>query len=148
MTEQRTPRDCVTNTEFSRWVVEETNFRSRLEQRMEANHNHVKAELSEIKLMVREANGRTNKNGEAIAVIQRELQAMESEGSHIESVVDDIKAHGCAQLAAHQEVLNNVGWSTKKKAAVSAGLIGTGAVAWPVIQQIVDVVHHYVAKTP
>ena len=148
MTEQRPPRDCVSNTEFSRWVAEENNFRSRLEQRMEANHNHVKAELSEIKLMVREANGRTNKNGEAIAVIQRELQAMESEESHIEAVVDDIKAHGCAQLAAHQEVMSTMGWSAKKKAAVSAGLIGTGAVAWPILQQIVDVVHHYVTKAP
>jgi chromosome segregation ATPase len=148
MPESRVPRDCVSSAEFSRYVLAEDAYRSRVAHQLEVQYGHISAELTEIKRLVHEANGKTNKNGEAIAVLQRELEAMESEESHIESVVDDIKAHGCAQLAAHQEVLNNVGWSTKKKAAVSAGLIGTGAVAWPVIQQIVDVVHHYVAKTP
>ncbi len=99
--------------------------------------------------MVREANGKTAANGQAIAIIQRELDAIRSEDLAIEATVEDIKAHGCHQLENHQQVLmTTLGWSPKKKAGVAAGLLTTGALAWPAIQQIAEAVHAAIERWP
>lgn len=147
-----THNDYITQGEFSRWIgdwrLEEANFRSRLEARMGEQHAYVRTELNEIKGMVKEANGKTNRNGEAIAIIQRDLDAIKSEDNAIEQAVEDIRARGCAQLQTHQEVLTGLGWGAKKKAAVAGGLLGTGALIWPAVQQIAEAVHAYLDKAP
>jgi hypothetical protein len=143
-----TPHDYVTNAEFSRYVVEENAYRGRVAQLIEQQYAHISRELGEIKGMVREANGKTAANGQAIAIIQRELDAIRSEDLAIEETVEDIKAHGCHQFANHQQVLTTLGWSPKKKAGVAAGLITTGALAWPAIQQIAETVHAAIERWP
>ncbi len=142
------PRDCVSNAEFNRYVADETAYRGRVAQQLEVQYAHISAELSDIKNMVREANGKTNANGLAIALIQRDLETIKDEDGTIEQVVEDIKAHGCNQLTNHQEVLSTLGWTPKKKAAVGAGLVGTGALIWPAIQEIVQFAHSLLERTP
>jgi len=143
-----TPHDYVTGGEFARWMTEEAEFRARLERRMEVNALAVQTGLGEIKTHLAEINGRTRRNSEDIAVIQRELQAIESEDVAIEKTVAEIQAHGCGQLAAHETVLRNLGWTPQKKAAVAGGLLGTGALMWPAIQEIAAALHVALEKWP
>jgi hypothetical protein len=134
-------RDCITAAEFTRWMQQESEFRSRLEHRLEVNAAAVQTGLGVIQAHLAEINGRTRKNSEAIAVLERELQAMESEERHIEAVVDEIKAKGCAQLVAHREVVETLGWPAKKKAVVAGTLLTGGALAWPALQEIAGAIH-------
>jgi hypothetical protein len=135
------PHDYVSGAEFSRYVAEEVAYRARIAHQLEIQYQHISQELGEIKAVVRESNGRTSKNTEAIAVLQRELEAVESEDSHIEQLVDDIRTHGCAQFAAHEHAVEVLGWSGKRKAAVAGGLLGGGALMWPALQEIAKAIH-------
>lgn len=147
-----THNDYVTAGEFTRWVTdwrtEESNFRARLESRLESQHNLIKGELGEIKGMVKEANGKTSRNAESIAVVQRELEAIKAEDALIDRAVTQIREHGCAQLERHEAVVTTLGWSPKRKAAVAGGLLGTGALIWPALQQIAATVHDLVERLP
>jgi hypothetical protein len=142
------PRDYVSNAEFGRYVADETAYRGRVAQQLEVQYGHITAELGDIKNMVREANGKTNANGMAIAVMQRDLEAIKSEDNAIERTVEDIRTKGCAQLESHQQVLTQLGWSPQKKAAVAGGLVGTGAIIWPALQEIAKLVHAVIERTP
>jgi hypothetical protein len=143
-----TPPDYVTNAEFNRYIMEENAYRGRVAQLIEQQYTHISNELGEIKLMVKEANGKTAANGQAIAIIHRELDAIKAEDRSIEETVEDIKVHGCHQLANHEAVLTTLGWSQRKKAGVAAGLLTTGALAWPAIQQIAEAVHAAIERWP
>lgn len=134
----------VTGEEFSRWMNEQANFRSRLEQRLESHHNLIQVELAEIKAMVRETNGKTIKHGEAIAVIQREIEAIKAEDVEIERLATSIKNEGCSQFAVHSQLIQGDTpdtWSTKKKAAVAGSLVGGGALIWPFLGEVAKIVH-------
>lgn len=128
--------DFVTGSEFARWMTEESNYRTRLEARHSAQHLAVLNELSEIKGIVKEANGRTWKNSEHIAVIQREIEALKYEAGRAERRVG----------AVQQDVtsLRNDGpmeeWSRRKKAVIAGSLMGTGAMAWPALKSMADAV--------
>lgn len=138
--------EFVHSDEFTRWVSEEANFRLRLETRLEAMHKFVGSELSEIKGIVKESNGRTHANSEAIAIMRRDLDALISEDQEIEKTVHSIQEQGCNQLSQHEQILTNLGWSAQKKAAVAGGLVGTGALMWPALQKLAEfgmsVLHH------
>ena len=142
------PRDCVTNSEFNRYLAEESAYRGRVADQLKTQYEHISAELSEIKNLVRETNGRVGKGERSIAIIERELDAIKAEDKSIEAVVEDIKAHGCHRLADHSEVLETLGWSGKKKAAAAGGLVGLGALIWPAIQQIAEAIHALIERLP
>lgn len=129
-----THTDFITGSEFSRWTTE-------LTRQLTANAGAVESGLGRIERHLAEINGRTRKNTEAIAVMERELAAIKSEDAEIEHVVADIKAHGCAQLSTHETVLRDLGWTTKKKAGVAGGLVGIGALAWPAVQELAAALH-------
>ena len=140
--------DYVTAAEFSRWMQMESDFRTRIEHRLELNAQEVRSGLGKIEHHLADINGRTRKNSESVAVLERNFDAMKSEGLHIETVVDDIKAHGCAQFAAHETIIQTIGWSGQKKAAIAGGLVGAGALAWPAIQKIAEAVHAAIERWP
>lgn len=139
----------VTSDEFSRYITEENNFRTRLEARLANDHLVVRADLVEIKTLVKETNGRVGKAEQTIGVIQRELEAIKSEDQEIESTVQSIKEEGCNQYANHVAILSAGGdpavvsvrpqfrldhFSTRQKAVAGAGI---ALVMWPAIQEIV-----------
>jgi len=136
-----TPPDYVTGAEMSRWMTEESDFRARLERRMADNAQAVQVGLGRIETHLAEINGRTRKNSECIAVIERELDAIKSEDGSIERMVEQIRIHGCGKLKAHKDVLQTIGWTPRKKAAVAGGLFGAGALVWPALQRIAEAVH-------
>lgn len=140
--------EFVTAAEFSRWMQMESDFRTRLEHRLELNAQEVRSGLGKIEGHLAEINGRTRKNTDAIAVMEREVSAIKQEDLAIERVVDDIKSQGCAQFAQHEAVLTSLGWTPKKKVAVAGGLVGTGVLIWPAIQQIAAAVHAAIEKFP
>lgn len=141
------PLTHVTSDEFSRYIQEEANFRLRLEQRLARDHDVVRSELSEIKALVKEANGRVGKTEQSIAIIQREVEAVKAEDRDIQTTVHDISDHGCRKYASHVAILEAGGdpgmatgegflpahWSRRQKLA--AGAAGA-VVAWPAIQEI------------
>jgi hypothetical protein len=135
------PRDCVTNSEFNRYLAEEAAYRGRVADQLKTQYEHISAELSEIKGLVRETNGRVGKSERSIAIIEREVEAIKSEDQAIEKMVEDIQAHGCHQLANHTQTLEVPGWSPKKTAAAAGGLVGLGALIWPAVQQIAEAIH-------
>jgi hypothetical protein len=142
--------DYVTGAEFARFIQEEAGFRERLERRLADQHAMIRGELSEIKGMVREANGRTGKNAEAIAVLMRDLDAIKSEENEIERTVHSIREDGCSQLHAHVDIVQSAinGWTPKKKAAVAGGLVGGGVLIWPALQKFAEAVHAIVERLP
>lgn len=143
-----TNHDYVTGAEFARWMREESEFRDRLERRMATSAAAVQTGLDKIESHLAEINGRTRKNSEAIAVIEREVEAIKSEDAAIEEAVENIKVHGCGQLGNHETVLRTLGWTTPKKAAVAGGLIGGGVLAWPAVQKIAEAVHAAIERWP
>jgi hypothetical protein len=97
--------DYVSGAEFQRWMDEESSFRARLEKRMGDGFAEIKSSVGRIELLQREANGRTSKAEQHIAVMQREIEAIKSEDGEIEKTVKKILAHGCNKYEAHREVL-------------------------------------------
>ena len=130
----------ATGEELTRWMNEQSNFRSRLEIRMAERDRAIMDGLGEIKDHLTQLNGRTAKNTENIAVLDREFDAIQSEARHIETVVESIKKEGCSQYQNHSQVLQEVseitGWSRQKKMAVVGGLLGTGALIWPALTEV------------
>jgi hypothetical protein len=143
----------VTSDDFSRYIMEENNFRSRLEQRLASDHELVRKDLGEIKGLVKETNGRVGNAERTIAVLEREVSAMKSEGQEIEATVHSIKDEGCSQLAQHAAILEAGGtpafrpefrldhFSVKQKAVAGAGI---ALVMWPAIQEIATLIHDLV----
>jgi hypothetical protein len=133
--------DHITGPEFTRWTTE-------LTRQIAANASAVNEGLGRIERQLAEINGRTRKNTESILVIERDLDAIKSEDTAIDEKVDDLKTNGCAQFLAHENVLRELGWTPKKKAAVAGGLVGTGVLAWPAIQKIAEAAHAFLEKLP
>lgn len=143
-----TSPDYVTGSEFARWMDEESKFRERLERRMHDNAQAVQAGLGKIETHLADINGRTRKNSECIAVIEREIDAIKSEDKAIERTVEQIRNHGCGKLEAHEIVLQTIGWTPQKKVAVAGGLVGAGALVWPALQKIAEAVHAAIERWP
>jgi hypothetical protein len=138
----------ISGEEFTRWMNEQANFRTRLETRMGEQNKTVIDGLSRIEAHLAEINGRTRKNSEAIAAIDIRLSQIEEEATVAEATIRDIRDKGCSQYAAHLQVLRDPllpvlveQWSAKKKAAIGSGLIATGTLLWPLLQQIVKDTH-------
>lgn len=100
-----TSHDYVTGSEFKRWMDEESAFRGRLEKRMGDGFAEIKSSVGRIEILQREANGRVSKAEQAIAVMQREIEAIKSEDSEIERTVKSILNDGCHQYETHRAVL-------------------------------------------
>lgn len=143
----------VTSDEFSRYIQEENNFRSRLEGRLASDHRAVRDDLTEIKTLVRETNGRVVKAEQAIGILQRDFQAMQSEELDIEKTVHEIRDEGCNKYGEHKAVLESGGdlsgavmrpqfrldhFSAKQKAVAGAGI---ALVMWPALQEIAKLLH-------
>lgn len=96
-----THNDYITNPEFSRWTAE-------IGRQLTANAADVERGLSKIDAHLEALNGRTRKNTEAIAVIERELEAIKSEDESIERAVTSIQEEGCHQYKEHRNVLNAI----------------------------------------
>ena len=97
--------DYVTGAEFKRWMDEESAFRGRIEKRMADGFIEIKSSVGRVELLQREANGRTSKAEQSIAVMQREIEAIKSEDREIERTVKEILNDGCHKYATHREVL-------------------------------------------
>jgi len=144
----------ITSDEFSRYVTEEANFRSRLEHRLATDHDAVRKDLGEIKGLVRETNGRVGKAEVTISVLRRDFEAMKSEGMDIEKTVHEIRDEGCSRLSSHMAVLGNVDptdtsrtinlsvLSRRQKIVAGSGL---AIVMWPALQEIARTLHAIVA---
>lgn len=97
--------DYVKESEFARWMEEESGFRARIEKRMSDGFAELKSSIGRIELLQREANGRTGKAEQHIAVMQREIEAIKSEDGEIEKTVREILTHGCNKYETHRTVL-------------------------------------------
>ena len=124
--------DYITSGEFSRWRVEETEFRKDLNSR-----------LDELLRLVRTQNGRVFSQEKQVAIIERRLMAIESADDEIDRTVKDIQQRGCHQYKNHETTLaalegagvlpNTTGpparhpfsprtWSPRAKVAAGAGV--------------------------
>ena len=64
-------------------------------------------------------------------------------------MLQSVKSHGCAKYEAHSQVLSDLSvaaWSPKKKAAVGGGMIATGALIWPAVQEGLKAVHALIER--
>jgi hypothetical protein len=114
--------------------------------------SHVKESLGRIEAHLDKLNGRTATNTEHIAVMKREIQALESVDLSMEGKLDHLANQGCAQYAAHTKLLEQLvglpAWSTQKKAAAVAGLVGTGALIWPALTEMAKALHAVMERVP
>jgi hypothetical protein len=117
--------EYINGEEFGRWLKEQGDFRARLETRIRDQHVEVVGHLTRIEAQVRETNGRTTGLEVKMGAFDVRLQTIEAEDREIDKVVHNIQKDGCNQMKAHAEIL---GWSPQKKAAVSGGLIASGAI--------------------
>ena len=97
--------DYVKASEFARWMHEESEFRGRIEKRMGDGFTEIKASISRVEGLQRDANGRIGKAEKTIAVIERDLDAIKSEDNEIERTLKRIEKEGCHRYEAHREVL-------------------------------------------
>jgi hypothetical protein len=97
--------DYVTGAEFKRWMDEESAFRGRIEKRMSDGFAEIKTSMGRVEVLQREANGRTSKAEQTIAVMQREIEAIKQEDVEIDRMVTRILNEGCHQYATHRAVL-------------------------------------------
>lgn len=141
-----TPGDCISSAEFTRWMNEQSEFRSRLEQRLIAQHKDLVDSLVRIEDQVRLTNGQTRKNGEEIIDLKGRLARIEKEDDEIERVVQSIKNDGCSQYAAHVHLLGGDGTailerrftfdSLTRNQKIAAGT-GLGLVLTPALVELV-----------
>jgi len=133
----------VSSDEMSRWMREQADFRQRLETRISGQHAEVIATLVRIETQVRETNGRTRKAEAAIEAVDARLDRVDADDERIAAAVQSIRSGGCSQYTAHMDLLrqNVEGWSPRKKAAVSGGLVAGGVLVWPMLQELVQAVH-------
>jgi hypothetical protein len=95
----------ITRGEFGEWRREEAEFRARLEGRITNQNAAVMKYIDEMVALQREQNGRVRTNAMAIAIIQREIEAIKHEDTAIEKMVESIQKEGCHQYVAHEKVL-------------------------------------------
>ena len=143
-------QDYISSAEFSRWMTEQADFRSRLEHRLGIQHGEVVITLRRIEDGVKETNGRVRGAEAQIEGIQTRLDSIEADDTRIEKVVQGIRDEGCSQYAAHVNILTRgvEDWSPKKKAAAASGLVGLGVLVWPAVQEIAALVHTLLDKVP
>lgn len=113
---------------------------------------NVHASLSRIEDHLEKLNSKTATNTEDVRVLQRDVQALVSEDLAIDAKVTKLARDGCANYETHTRMLEQLGgitvWPTQKKAAVIGGLVGTGALIWPALQQIAAAVHALLERLP
>lgn len=100
--------EYVTGAEFKRWMDEESTFRERIERRMENGFTEVKSGVALVASLQRDANGKTAAHERAIAVMQRDVEAIRSEDLQIARDLDHLRKDGCGKYAAHVEVLGTL----------------------------------------
>ena len=141
------PADYVTGAELNRWMQEQSDFRARLELRIATQHSEVVGTLRRIEDQVRETNGRVRDAETAITNNTDRLDRIETDDRKIETIVQTIRDDGCSQYAAHTQALSALAgtapntWTPQRKAAVTGGLVATGALIWPALQEIATAVH-------
>lgn len=112
--------------------------------------DHVKGSLARIEDHLGKLNSKTATNTENIAVLQRDVAALIDEDLAIDKKVDTLSRDGCANYAAHTELLQQLAgvnaWTPQKKAAVAGTLVGTGVLAWPMLQAFLQALHQAVGK--
>jgi len=137
--------DYITSSEFTR-------FTDQLSRRLDDHHGAIQGSLNRIDSHLEGINGRTRLNSEAIKVLEREVEALESVDLSISEQVESLSKQGCAQYSAHTKLLEQLvgmpAWTAQKKAAVAGGLVGTGALIWPALQQIAAAAHALLERLP
>ena len=130
--------DFVTGREFSNWMQEQSDFRTRLEKRIADQHGELVVTLRRIEDQVLLTNGRTRANGEAISSITTRLDRIDEDDAKIGDVVNEIRESGCSRFAAHQTMFQQAPetWSIKKKATIAGGLLLGGTLTWPGVVEI------------
>jgi len=144
-----TPPDYVTGAEMSRYFIEESAFRERLELRMAETARALGVGLTKIETHLAVLNGSTMTNTSGIGAIEKRLIRIEREYEDLAEMLQSVKSHGCAKYEAHSQVLSDLSvaaWSPKKKAAVGGGMIATGALIWPVVQEGLKAVHALIER--
>jgi len=143
--------EYVSGREFSNWMTEQSDFRTRLEQRLGNQHGEVVVTLRRIEDAVKETNGRVRGAEGQIEGVKSRLGRLEEDDKRIEDVVQGIRDDGCSQYATHVEILQACRvseWSAKRKAATAGGLVGLGVVVWPALKSIADVLHAWIERMP
>lgn len=106
---------------------------------------HIRESLGRIEAHLERLNGKTASNTERIAVLERNVGAIVDEDREIDRKVDLLTRQGCAQYAAHTQMLQELAgvtaWTPQRKAAVAGTLVGTGALMWPALQRIAEAVN-------
>ena len=136
--------DYVTGAEFERWMREEAEFRRTLETRMAETARILGAGLTKIDTHLSVLNGSTLVNTHGIAALEKRLIRIEQEYDEVRGFTADIEKNGCAQFTAHTralEALSVTGWTPKKKALVGSGMVATGALIWPAVQEAATAIH-------
>ena len=144
--------DYITSAEYQRHLEEEAGFRLRLEQRIDRGFVGLQQGLTRLEGQVREANGKTGKHAEVIAVVQRDIEAIKQEDNEIEKLVTSIKDEGCSQYAAHATLLaggaedyrpmrHPSAWSNKTKGVALGAVI---LAMLPALSELVHLLHDFV----
>ena len=108
--------DFVTGPEFKRWMDEESTTRDRIERRMEAGFSRLETAIVRVEDQVREANGKTSKHAEAIAVIQTDVQAIKTGHEKMDKLVVGIDRDGCGRYPEHRLLLDGFDGNDRAKA--------------------------------
>ena len=137
--------EFISSDEFTRWSVE-------LHRRLDDHHSAVQGSLRRIDGHLEGINGRTRTNSEKISVLENEVKALELVDHNVDRKIDSLSKEGCAHYLAHTKMLEQLGgvtvWPAKKKAAIAGGLVGTGALIWPAVQQIAAAAHALLERLP
>ena len=136
--------DFVTGQEFTRWTNEEAAFRLRLETRLAEQSRVIALGFERIDAHFMNLNGRTGSNTSGLTALETRLIRMEKEYSEVMGLVTHVKQDGCAKYAAHAEMLTQLsvsGWTPQKKALVGGGMVATGALVWPALQELFVGIH-------
>jgi len=139
-----TPPDYVTGAEMGRYFAEESAFRERLELRMAETARVLGAGLAKIETHLAVLNGSTLINTSGIGALEKRLIRIEHEYDSLVEMVQSVKSHGCAKYEAHSQVLTDLSvaaWTPRKKVAVGGGMVATGALIWPAVQELAKGAH-------
>jgi hypothetical protein len=124
--------EYVKSDEFTRFVVEQHDYRTRAETRLAVQHAEVMRLLQGILDEAKATNGRVRSTESALTGMGIRLDRIDEDAKEIEKTAKSIKEDGCSQYAAHVQILQGQspdGWSTQKKVGIGGAIAGAGALA-------------------
>lgn len=124
--------EYVKSDEFSRFVVEQHDYRTRAETRLSVQHAEVMRMLEGILSEAKATNGRVRTTESTLAGMGIRLDQIDRDAKEIEATARSIKDEGCSQYAAHVAILKGDSpdqWSVQKKVGIGSAIAGAGAIA-------------------